>query len=190
MAQSAGIRSANEHVRHGLTNLVEFFQLKAAAQASRVRKTGVQAAAMLGFGLAILVWLELTVYLALRIPLQPVLAALVTVLVNALALGILNMFLSRWKRENDAALEASLKREEIAYEFRETGAELLALKNGVIESTHEFVHNRVVVPFARYKLPVAVGVTFVTGIVVARALFPAEASPNYNGDVYAKASKD
>ncbi|MBI3556421.1 MAG: hypothetical protein HY074_09180 [Deltaproteobacteria bacterium] len=172
MPQTSGVRTAREHLRQASAMLVEYLKYNAAAQKSRVRKTSVQAAALLVFGLAILVWFELTVFFALRIPLQPALAALVTLAINLCALGISNALVSRWKRHNDAAIAAREARQAAVGELRESQSDLIALKDEVVTRTTDFARERVVVPFERYKIPVAVGVTFVTGVVVARALFP------------------
>ena len=172
MASTDEGRPFGEHAWRALTAVFDFLLLKVAAQRSSIAKSGVQVAAFGAFGLATLVWLELTVYFAVEGMRGPTVAALATMILNVIALCVSNALVLRWKRENHALLVALEKREAAVAELRETRVELLGFKDQVISSTTDFVHDRIVLPVERYKMPVAIGITFVTGVFVARALFP------------------
>jgi hypothetical protein len=160
------------HTRRAIEMILDWLQLRAAVQKQKAQKISLQLGASLVFGSFLLIWAELAAYFALRTVMAPHWAAFLVFLLNGMVVTGVNLVVMRWKAQALDAQEVNYKKDEATQELLTAKNELVALKNEFVENTSAFVNEKIVVPYERYKMPMAFAATFFTGLVVAKALYP------------------
>lgn len=141
-------------------------QARGQAQKLKLRKMTARLAVFLVFGFCALVWAEIALYFALQISFEPHWAATAIVFGNGLALGGGYFAVDRWTKTFEES-------HEVGGSLTSAKEEFIALKEDITSQTSAYVEDKLILPYQRYAVPTAMAATFVTGLVVARALSPA-----------------
>jgi hypothetical protein len=163
--QNTGSYSFNGSKTHGAKAVDHFRQwmaLRASMQKYRMKQLSIQAGVIAFFSFFVALWLEVALFLLLSAVMPSHWAAVVTLVLNAIVILIARALFKSAEPKAQAHLIQEAERERL-----EAGDELVA--------TTEVMHaqiDRVVVPLKRYKVPVALGSTFVIGMLVAKAVLP------------------
>lgn len=159
------------HLKRAAVFLIQWAQMSAFLQKTRAQRLSWRLAATAVLALFAIVWGELAAYFALKGIMAQGWAALIVLFANGFLIAGVNLIGRHSRTESKVEAIAESSKQEAAYELLAAKNELLGLKQTIQSSTQALVHERVVVPYQRYKVPVALGATFFTGLYVARALF-------------------
>lgn len=98
MNRNVSVGSASSHVRRAAERFKEWAALKSYVQKQKAQKTGIQVGVSAIFGLFLLVWAEIALYMALAASMKPYFAALLVLAFNLLIIGGVNLAIASWKR--------------------------------------------------------------------------------------------
>ena len=174
---SQELRIAAVQALRAAQSTFEFIRLQALASRDRAGKLTVQVAASAAFALALFVWLEVTLYLALASAMAAPWAALLLLVFNGGAVVTLNLFFTRWRKVSEPVSLAAHKREEAVVELRSARDELVLAKERMLDRADTVVKTRLIARYERYRAPAAVVMAFATGLLIARALIRTQSRP-------------
>lgn len=177
MNNNLGVGSASSHVKRAAERFKEWAALKSYVQKQKAQKTGIQIGVSAIFGLFLLVWAEIALYMALAASMKPYFAALLVLAFNLAIVGGVNLAIASWKRSvrhseervmlhqlhdgddrgiqrsgehRHAKLTASDAVLRAAKNRHEAQLELMSARSEFLDTTHAFVNDKIRVPFNRF----------------------------------------
>lgn len=206
MNTNLGVSSATTRMKRAAERFKEWAALKSYVQKQKAQKTGIQVGVSAIFGLFLLVWAEVALYLAFAASMKPYFAALLVFAVNLAIVGGVNLAVISWKRNvkrsedramltqlngdvegrhlihreraHDEKLSASDAVLRAAKNRHEARLELLTARSEFRDTASLFVNDNIVQPISRNRLPIAFSGSFFVGLLAARALLPKREKAN------------
>ncbi|MEW6055317.1 MAG: hypothetical protein AB1540_01775 [Bdellovibrionota bacterium] len=168
MHASSSVSNATQHTKSALHLLNDWLKFKAGAQKQKAKRVSVQLAVTIVFGLLVLVWAEIALYLAISNAVGSAWAAFLVLLFNAAVVAAVNFAIRAKQREfthSTQYIEGESKPQQAKHE-------MIAAKDSIVLPAQEIFEQRIAKPLNRYRRPAAVVGTFVLGLVLSKALFP------------------